>query len=73
MLRNYNCLLFSNLLLRLSGHGVAATPGDNWSLKFDLPTCGVGEDVEKICAVSARDSRDRDFTRCVRREEELKR
>ena len=26
--------------------------------------------MEKICAVSARDSRDRDFTRCGRREEE---
>ena len=38
---------------------------DNWSTKFDLPRCGAGEDVEKICAISARDSRDRDFARCL--------
>jgi hypothetical protein len=30
-------------------------------LIFGLPKRGVGEDVEKICAVSARDSEDRDF------------
>jgi hypothetical protein len=34
-------------------------------VKFDLPECGVGEDVEKIFAISARDSVYRDFARCV--------
>jgi hypothetical protein len=53
------------LLLRPSGHGGAATPEDNCSVKFDLPRCGAGEDVEKICAVSARDSLHRDFTACA--------
>jgi hypothetical protein len=64
-LRHYNGLHFSNLLLRSFGHRVAPTPDDNGSLKFNLPKCKVGENVEKICAVSACDSLDRDFTRCA--------
>ncbi len=36
-----------------------------WSSKFHLPKCRAGEDVEKICAVSARDSLHRDFTACA--------
>ena len=36
-----------------------------WSSKFHRPKCRAGEDVEKICAVSARDSLHRDFTACA--------
>jgi hypothetical protein len=57
---------FSNLLPRPFGHRVAPTPDNNLSSKFHLPKCGIGEDVEKICTVSARDSHDRDFILCVR-------
>jgi hypothetical protein len=64
-LPHYNRLHFSNLLLRSFGDRVAPTPDDNGSLKFDLPKCKVGENVEKTCAVSACDSLDRDFTRCA--------
>jgi hypothetical protein len=51
------------LLPWLFGQGVAPTPDDNLSLNFDLPQHEVDEDVEKICAVSARDSEHRGFAR----------
>jgi hypothetical protein len=35
------------------------------SLKFHLPECWGGENVEKISAVSVRDLPDRDFTSCA--------
>jgi hypothetical protein len=53
------------MLWRLFGHGLALTL-PNLSLKFDLPQCGACKDVEKIGAISALDSVDRDFTRRLR-------
>jgi hypothetical protein len=49
------------MLLPLFGNGLAPTH-PNLSLKFDLPQCGADEDVEKISAVSVRDTADREFT-----------
>ena len=56
---------FSNLLFCSFGHRVAPILQITRSLKFHLPECWAGENVEKICAVSARDSLDRDFTPCA--------
>jgi len=62
----YNSLRINNLLLRSFGHRVAPTPQVIRSFIFHLPKCGAGENVEKVCAVSARDSLLRDFTPCAR-------
>jgi hypothetical protein len=36
-----------------------------WSLEFHLLKYRAGEDVEKICTVSARDSLHRNFSKCA--------
>ena len=61
-LRGNNAFVPATCFYALSATELLPRPHVTSSLKFHLPRCRAGEDVEKICAVSARDSLHRDFT-----------
>jgi len=64
-LRSNNAFVPATCFFALSATELLPRLHVTWSSKFHLPKCRAGEDVEKICAVSARDSLHRDFTACA--------
>jgi hypothetical protein len=64
-LRRNNAFIPATCFFALSATELLPRPHVTWSLKFHLPKYRAGEDVEKICPVSARDSLHRDFTACA--------